>query len=51
MIKNPSIVGLIYFNVDYTYGLTYRPIGEADRSAININNGKIYTSIFDLYKK
>lgn len=50
MKKEPRIIGLAYFNVDYTNGLTERLIGEADRSAINLEKGKIYTSIFDLIK-
>jgi len=26
----PQLVGLVYFNVDYTYGLTYEIPNEAD---------------------
>lgn len=50
MRSEPDILGCIYFNVDFTYGLTNRPIGEADRAAINLSNGKKYNAIFDLVK-
>lgn len=48
--KEKSIIWVIYFNVDYTNWLTQKLIGEADWSAININNNKVYTWIFELYK-
>ena len=48
--KESKIVGLAYFNVDYTNGLTEKLIGEADRSAINLEKGKVYKSIFELIK-
>jgi hypothetical protein len=43
-----TILGFIYFNVDYTHGLTERPIGEADRSAIDLMTKKIYPAILDV---
>jgi hypothetical protein len=41
---------VVYFNVDYTYGLSNRLIGEADWAVINLGNGKIYNTILDLIK-
>ncbi|HKL43926.1 MAG TPA: hypothetical protein VJ892_01460, partial [Candidatus Absconditabacterales bacterium] len=49
MIKNPEILGMIYFNIDYTYGLNFRMIGEADWAIINLNNDKFYTGTNELY--
>ncbi|PJA48035.1 MAG: hypothetical protein CO170_03940 [candidate division SR1 bacterium CG_4_9_14_3_um_filter_40_9] len=43
-----NILGFVYFNVDYTKGLTQRPIGEADRSAIDLTTKKIYPAILDV---
>lgn len=51
MLKEPRIAWLVYFNVDYTNGLTEKLIGEADRSAINLDLDKTYKNIFQLYKK
>lgn len=39
-----SIIGTIYFNVDLTYWLTNRMIGEADRSIFDPATGKVYES-------
>jgi len=43
-----DILGFVYFNVDYTKGLTQKTIGEADRSAINLETKKIYPAILDV---
>lgn len=40
--EEPSIVGTLYFNVDYTDGLAFPRIGEADRAIINLHTDKIY---------
>ena len=48
--KESDIVGAVYFNVDYTNGLTKKLIGEADRATINISNKKVYKTIFTLFK-
>lgn len=48
--KETDIVGAVYFNVDYTNGLTKKLIGEADRSVINTTNNKVYKTIFTLLK-
>jgi len=49
MLKTPEILGMIYFNVDYTQGLTQRMIWEADRAIINLNANKFYNASYDLY--
>ena len=49
MLNNPEILGMIYFNIDYTYWLTQRLIWEADRAIINLNQNKFYTWTYDLY--
>jgi len=49
MIQNPEILGMIYFNIDYTYWLNFRMIGEADWAIINLNNDKFYTGTNELY--
>lgn len=42
-LQNESlIIGSIYFNVDLTYWLTNRIVGEADRSIFDPATGKIY---------
>lgn len=48
--KEKSIIGTVYFNVDYTKGLTKKLIGEADRSVINLETKKVYNTIFTLFK-
>ncbi len=47
--KEQSIVGTVYFNVDYTKWLSQRLIGEADWSVINLETNKVYTTIFTLF--
>lgn len=49
LLRNePSIIGAVYFNVDYTNGLTQRLVGEADRAVVNIGQNKTYNTIFNL---
>lgn len=48
--KEQDIIGTVYFNVDYTNGLTKKLIGEADRSVINLETKKVYNTIFTLFK-
>lgn len=48
--KESDIVWAVYFNVDYTNGLTKKLIGEADWSVINTTNNKVYKTIFTLFK-
>ena len=47
-MSKPNLVGLIYFNVDYTAGYKHHTIGESDRSVIDFQTSKIYTSIYKL---
>jgi len=49
MNNNPEIIGMTYFNVDYTNWLTNRIWWEADRSIINLNNWKFYEWVYELY--
>lgn len=44
-----QLVALSYFNVDKTMGLAWENPGEADRSAIDLDNGKYYNAILKLY--
>ncbi|MDD3262960.1 MAG: glycosyl hydrolase [Candidatus Absconditabacteria bacterium] len=48
--REQSIIGTVYFNVDYTKGLSNRLIGEADRSVIDLDTKKVYNTIFTLLK-
>ena len=46
--QHPRIVATVYFNVDYTNGLSVPISWEADRAVINTKNGKIYSGILPL---
>ena len=43
LIKKTNIIWAIYFNIDYTNGLTEWMVWEADWAIINTKNNKIYT--------
>jgi len=49
MIENPEIIGMTYFNTDFTNWMTTRQHWEADRAIINMENWKFYYWIYDLY--
>ena len=49
LLSQPDIVGVNYFNVDLTYGLKFRTIGELDRSVIDFQSNKFYEGIMDVY--
>jgi hypothetical protein len=49
--NEPSIIGAIYFNIDLTYGLTNRQIGEADRSIFDPATSMIYSGGQELFAK
>ena len=49
MLKNPEILGMVYFNIDYTNWLSKWMIWESDRAIINLNNNKFYTWTYELY--
>lgn len=46
--KESDIVGAVYFNVDYTNGLTKKLIWEADWSVINLVTNKVYKTFFTI---
>lgn len=50
LLRESSIVGAIYFNVDYTDGLKNWTIGEADWSVIDFRTNKFYTGILEVYE-
>lgn len=50
LLRETSIVGAIYFNVDLTNGLKNRTIGELDRSVIDFQSNKFYEKILDVYQ-
>ena len=47
--EEPAIKVAIYFNVDYTNGLNFPTVGEADRPIIDLKQKKIYFWFRDLY--
>lgn len=47
--SKPQLAALSYFNVDRTMWLARENPGEADRSVIDLDNGKYYTNILKLY--
>ncbi len=49
LLRETSIVGAIYFNVDLTNGLKNRTIGELDWSVIDFQSHKFYDKILDIY--
>lgn len=49
--KEEDIVGMVYFNIDVTFGLKRRIIWELDWSIINFDTNKIYDKWFYLYSK
>ena len=50
LLRETSIVGAIYFNVDLTNGLQNRTLGELDWSVIDFASNKFYDKILDLYQ-
>jgi len=49
--KRPEILAAIYFNVDYTYGLSFNLIGEADRAIVDVRTNTIYEGFYALYQQ
>ena len=49
LLKANHFLGAIYFNVDYTNGLTLPSVWEADRAIINTTIDKFYDGFWDLY--
>ena len=50
LVKYPEILGAVYFNVDYTHGLSFNVIGEADWAIVNLEDHKVYQGFYDLYQ-
>jgi hypothetical protein len=48
LINHPEIIATIYFNTDYTHGLSFKVIWEADWAIINIEDNKVYNWFRDL---
>lgn len=42
LVNRPEIVAAVYFNTDYTHGLSFKVIWEADRAIVNIEDNKVY---------
>jgi len=42
LVNRPEIIATIYFNTDYTHGLSFKVVWEADRAIVNIEDNKIY---------
>ena len=42
LVNRPEIIAAIYFNTDYTHGLSFKVIWEADRAIVNIEDNKVY---------
>ena len=42
LVNRPEIVAAVYFNTDYTNGLSFKVIWEADWAIVNMENHKVY---------
>ena len=42
LVNHPEIVAAVYFNTDYTHGLSFNVIWEADWAIVNIEDNKVY---------
>ena len=42
LVNRPEIVAAVYFNTDYTHGLSFHVIWEADWALVNIEDNKVY---------
>ncbi len=42
LINHPEIVAAVYFNTDYTHGLSFNVIWEADWAIVNMEDNKVY---------
>ena len=42
LVNHPEITVAVYFNTDYTHGLTSKITWEADRAIVNIEDNKVY---------
>ena len=42
LINRPEIIAAVYFNTDYTHGLSFKVVWEADWAIVNLENSKVY---------
>lgn len=42
LVNRPEIIAAVYFNTDYTHGLSFKVVWEADWAIVNIENNKVY---------
>lgn len=49
-LSQEHFVGALYFNVDYTHGLDYALLGEADWAIINLQTQMFYEGFWELYQ-
>ena len=42
LVNRPEIVAAVYFNTDYTHGLSFKVVWEADWAIVNIDDNKVY---------
>ena len=42
LVNRPEIVAAVYFNTDYTHGLSFKVVWEADWAIVNIEDNKVY---------
>lgn len=42
LVNRPEIVAAVYFNTDYTHGLSFKVIWEADWALVNLEDNKVY---------
>ena len=48
LVNRPEIVAAVYFNTDYTHGLSFKVIWEADWAIVNIEDNKVYGGFQEL---
>lgn len=42
LVNHPEIIAAVYFNTDYTHGLSFNVIWEADWAIVNMEDNKVY---------
>ncbi len=50
LLREPQILGAVYFNKDFTNGLTNPTVWELDRKVLDLDPQKTYKNIFLLFK-
>ena len=50
LVRYPKIIGAMYFNTDYTHGLSFKIVGEADRAIVNLQEQRAYQGFYTLYQ-